>query len=858
MSRDDEETRAEDKDAYFVSYREVKVGKRVKVYLTKGGPDARRKQKPEEVLAAVGEDSGPKTGARFRNAANFTEHGHLDSDSRREVSEWLDGIVAEGLAREAAAGAGEGSDDTPFGGTPVASGVDSNRAPAEPDMDASAAAAVHEQPPAIASTEAPAPVPLAQMTFVNHSQEKFVFPDGRRGVRFYLVTERGDAVLAAVGEERDTRDGHYVYRKDDAFNRGPPLTCGNLIGVSRWLRDQCVNGALVGAPLAGFGSHPPKRKNGGGGKSGSKSKRGGGAPLYGGTDGAPLYGKDGALLSAVVGTIPLGSIASADPHWYAERKRKRDSRFFAADHAGDDVEPPSVATAFAERETRWATSRRAALAYAREEPDADLVAEIEKTHEPTLRECEAFCATRTASKKQTKTYARADERASLSSATRALETLRALEGRHVNLRVLRETGVCASVARLKTHADATVRLAASSLLSQWLAALQTHVGTMAATYERPPAPRAGASGGAGGGARGAAGGTAGKPPRPKPVYDAAFIASRRNEPELRRTRESRDEVMRREAAERAAREAAAKGQREAAAARAAANKAAKAAAAAAAAAVPGAAFPGSPVAEKGALSAFSRSERRDAPAEREKEKKKSRGASASAMPGTPLGKGRKLCTGCNTVVGSPTRVCPHCNATLPLKQTTTGARERDPGSSPRFGGASGSAHASNAQKSFSFPSAISSEKQIPGSSPPGSARAASDLHAGYSNPPGSAFGVSDGVVVDGRDFLSAGEADGEGEGSASVAQFLARHQERFASCKVSQLKRAVADLSAGVRRILDAGRVRDPALAKSLRESMKKMGDVKLLQGVVERPRARREVVAHLEAAIKACHARGA
>ena len=68
MSRDDEETRAEDKDAYFVSCREVKVGKRVKVYLTKGGSDARRKQKPEEVLAAVGEDSGSKTGARFRHA----------------------------------------------------------------------------------------------------------------------------------------------------------------------------------------------------------------------------------------------------------------------------------------------------------------------------------------------------------------------------------------------------------------------------------------------------------------------------------------------------------------------------------------------------------------------------------------------------------------------------------------------------------------------------------------------------------------------------------------------------------------------------------------------------------------------
>ena len=91
-----------------------------------------------------------------------------------------------------------------------------------------------------------------------------------------------------------------------------------------------------------------------------------------------------------------------------------------------------------------------------------------------------------------------------------------------------------------------------------------------------------------------------------------------------------------------------------------------------------------------------------------------------------------------------------------------------------------------------------------------------------------------------------------------MALYLARHQERFASCKVSQLKRAVAELAAGVKRILDAGRVTDPALVKSLRESMKKMGDVKLLQGVVERPRARREVIAHLEAAVKTCRARGA
>jgi len=34
---------------------------------------------------------------------------------------------------------------------------------------------------------------------------------------------------------------------------------------------------------------------------------------------------------------------------------------------------------------------------------------------------------------------------------------------------------------------------------------------------------------------------------------------------------------------------------------------------------------------------------------------------------TPLGKGRKLCHVCETVVGSPTRICPHCLANLPFK-----------------------------------------------------------------------------------------------------------------------------------------------------------------------------------------------
>jgi hypothetical protein len=837
MSRDDEETRAEDKNAYFVGYREVKVGKRVKVYLTKGGSDARRKQKPEEVLAAVGEDSGSKTGARFRNAANFTEHGHLDSDSRREVSEWLDGIVAEGLAREAAAGGGGGSDDSPGGGV-FASG--SRR-----DMDAAASAA------------AATAVPLASMTFVNHSQEKFVFPDGRRGIRFYLVDENGAAVPAVVGEERDTRDGHYTYRKDDAFTRGPPLTCGNLIGVSRWLRDQCVNGALIGAPLAGFGSHPPKRK-GGGGKRGEAGRGREGASAFGEDGVSALYGKDGASTLGDLRGSRENAIASVDPHWYADKKRKRDSRFFAADHAGDDVEPPSAAVALAEREARWAAARRAALAYAREDADADDIAAVEE-HLARLRACEPFCGHESETNTSRKHKSRADERAAAADATRALDALRALEARHVNASVMRETNVCASVARLKTHADATVRRVAAALLRQWLAALRSSVGTLAASYERPPAPRAGASVGGGGARGGAVSGAAGKPPRPKPVYDAAFIASRRNEPELRRTRESRDEVMRREAAERSAREAAAKGQREAAAARAAANKAAKAAAAAAAAAAERDVTKDSehdrsvPNGER--IPSSSREDaRKDADRKKSDKSDKSgsksgsKTAGASGVPGTPLGKGRKLCTGCSTVVGSPTRVCPHCNTTLPLKQTNgPGAAARaDPGSSPRAGGASGASGSGSGPGSqfHFFPGVPAGPRAAVGSSPP---RVSG----------GASFGASFGEALPAALEPPTGGGGSPGAPNA-VALYLARHQERFASCKVSQLKRAVAELAAGVKRILDAGRVTDPALVKSLRESMKKMGDVKLLQGVVERPRARREVIAHLEAAVKTCRARGA
>ena len=44
---------------------------------------------------------------------------------------------------------------------------------------------------------------------------------------------------------------------------------------------------------------------------------------------------------------------------------------------------------------------------------------------------------------------------------------------------------------------------------------------------------------------------------------------------------------------------------------------------------------------------------------------------------------------------------------------------------------------------------------------------------------------------------------------------------------------------------------------RHLREMSKKVGEVRLLQGVVERPRARKEVMGLIEAAVKVCNRHG-
>ena len=315
-----------------------------------------------------------------------------------------------------------------------------------------------------------------------------------------------------------------------------------------------------------------------------------------------------------------------------------------------------------------------------------------------------------------------------------IEALRALNSQYVSLRVLEKTDIREAVMELRSHPSEVVSRMAKRLVAQWVGALRSHVGTLAASYERPPPPPPPPPP------------STSKPSKPKPMYDAAYIASRRNEPELRATRGATGSIPRKPEKEEQ----------------------------------PAEPEPRPPPKEKKPKPSPT------TPAA-PKSHKKTTATYQPHHPGTPLGKGRKLCQECNGVVGSPTRVCPHCNATLPFKQ-------------------SGSA-----------------------TSPKGGAAAKAKANAGKTQ--GGQGGQGQG---------QGGQGQGQGgavPSSSTVAAFLSRHQERFASCKVSQLKRAVGEVSAGVKAAVDAGRIADPTAAKHLAEFAKKIADVRLLQGVVERPR---------------------
>lgn len=63
-----------------------------------------------------------------------------------------------------------------------------------------------------------------------------------------LIHQISSQVLAVVGDERDTRDGHYSYAAVGALAAKHPLTCSNMGTVQHWLN---VVRLVAGLPLSG-------------------------------------------------------------------------------------------------------------------------------------------------------------------------------------------------------------------------------------------------------------------------------------------------------------------------------------------------------------------------------------------------------------------------------------------------------------------------------------------------------------------------------------------------------------------------------------------------------------------------------
>jgi len=71
--------------------------------------------------------------------------------------------------------------------------------------------------------------------FVGMQQEKTTMGNGRHVVNYYLVDEFAGEHLAVIGEEKDTKDGHYLYRTVGVFHLIAPLEAHNQADVQSWI-----------------------------------------------------------------------------------------------------------------------------------------------------------------------------------------------------------------------------------------------------------------------------------------------------------------------------------------------------------------------------------------------------------------------------------------------------------------------------------------------------------------------------------------------------------------------------------------------------------------------------------------------
>lgn len=80
-------------------------------------------------------------------------------------------------------------------------------------------------------------------TFVDHKTTYVTLPDGRRGVRVYLLGKSGGQKLVVSGDEVKKNSSLYRYEKVKTFRQGPPLSTERLGDVRAWLE------TVLGQPL---------------------------------------------------------------------------------------------------------------------------------------------------------------------------------------------------------------------------------------------------------------------------------------------------------------------------------------------------------------------------------------------------------------------------------------------------------------------------------------------------------------------------------------------------------------------------------------------------------------------------------
>jgi hypothetical protein len=81
----------------------------------------------------------------------------------------------------------------------------------------------------------PAGTEVTLPKFISYSESKEELPDGRHLLRWYLMDDQGHNHLAVTGEEKETRDGHYVYSTEAFFSNAIPLEAKNQDEVKKWI-----------------------------------------------------------------------------------------------------------------------------------------------------------------------------------------------------------------------------------------------------------------------------------------------------------------------------------------------------------------------------------------------------------------------------------------------------------------------------------------------------------------------------------------------------------------------------------------------------------------------------------------------